>query len=202
MNIMKKVLAISSVLLWAVFLAGCGRQPVNQTQPTAQIPVTQQSAPTAVTQPNQSAPVRPEIDKITGWQKFDYKNKGVVISVPRDWQNESAVEDHPLFVDANGKSGINVSFPGDEQAFGSSTGKAVVESYLSDPKGNRVVKEDLALGKNTVYKFCPSDDAKCLTTSTTYDIRLKNNIGFVEFSVSQDASQGVVKSILEKVETY
>jgi hypothetical protein len=41
---MKKVLAISSVLLGVVFLAGCGQQPVSQTQSTTPIPVVQQSS--------------------------------------------------------------------------------------------------------------------------------------------------------------
>jgi hypothetical protein len=39
---MKKVLAISSVLLGVVFLAGCGQQPVSQIQPTTTAPVAQQ----------------------------------------------------------------------------------------------------------------------------------------------------------------
>ncbi len=43
---MKKVLAISSVLLGIVFLTGCGQQPVSQTQPTAPAPVATQPAPT------------------------------------------------------------------------------------------------------------------------------------------------------------
>ncbi|MFH0818850.1 MAG: hypothetical protein V1898_02550 [Patescibacteria group bacterium] len=47
---MKKVLAISSVLLGIVFLAGCGQQPVSQTQPTT-------PAQPVATQPiSQSAP--------------------------------------------------------------------------------------------------------------------------------------------------
>jgi hypothetical protein len=57
---MKKVLAISSVLLGVVFLAGCGQQPVSQTQPTTPAPVAQQPVanPPAATQPapTQSTP--------------------------------------------------------------------------------------------------------------------------------------------------
>ncbi len=40
---MKKVIAISSVLLGAIFLAGCGQQPINQTQPTVPTPASQNS---------------------------------------------------------------------------------------------------------------------------------------------------------------
>ena len=46
---MKKVITISSVLLGVVFLAGCGQQPVSQTQPTTPAPVAQT--------PTQPAPV-------------------------------------------------------------------------------------------------------------------------------------------------
>jgi hypothetical protein len=38
---MKKLIAISSILLGVVFLAGCGEQPVSQTQPTTPAPVAQ-----------------------------------------------------------------------------------------------------------------------------------------------------------------
>lgn len=38
---MKKVLAVSSILLGVVFLAGCGRRQTSQTQPTTLAPVTQ-----------------------------------------------------------------------------------------------------------------------------------------------------------------
>jgi hypothetical protein len=47
---MKKVLAISSVLLGVAFLAGCGQQPVSQTQPTTPAPVAQAPITPAVTQ--------------------------------------------------------------------------------------------------------------------------------------------------------
>jgi len=47
---MKKVLAISSVLLGVVFLAGCGQQPVSQTQPTTPAPVAQTPTQPVATQ--------------------------------------------------------------------------------------------------------------------------------------------------------
>lgn len=55
---MKKVLAVSSVLLGVVFLAGCGLQPVSQTQPTTPAPAAQTPA---TNQPvaTQSAPTTP-----------------------------------------------------------------------------------------------------------------------------------------------
>jgi hypothetical protein len=53
---MKKVLAISSVLLGVVFLAGCGQQPVSQTQPTTPAPVAQTPAQPVATQPAPTTP--------------------------------------------------------------------------------------------------------------------------------------------------
>jgi hypothetical protein len=41
---MKKLVTISSTLLGVVFLAGCGQQPVSQTQPVVPAPVAQQPA--------------------------------------------------------------------------------------------------------------------------------------------------------------
>lgn len=53
---MKKVLAISSVLFGVVFLAGCGQQPVSQTQPTTPAPVAQAPAQPVATQPAPTTP--------------------------------------------------------------------------------------------------------------------------------------------------
>jgi hypothetical protein len=55
---MKKLIAISSVLLGVVFLAGCGQQPVSQTQPKTPAPATQ---PATTNQPvaTKPAPITP-----------------------------------------------------------------------------------------------------------------------------------------------
>lgn len=42
---MRKIVILSSLLLGVVFLAGCGQQPVSQTQPTTPTPVANQQAP-------------------------------------------------------------------------------------------------------------------------------------------------------------
>lgn len=48
---MKKVIAMSLVLLGVVFLAGCGQQPVSQSQPTTPAPVAQAPMQPVATQP-------------------------------------------------------------------------------------------------------------------------------------------------------
>lgn len=72
---MKKVIAISSVLLGVIFLTGCGQQPVSQTQPTTPAPVAQ----TPVT--NQPVVTQPA-DEITSWKKFDSKLVNLSFSYP------------------------------------------------------------------------------------------------------------------------
>jgi hypothetical protein len=79
---MKKVLAISSVLFGVVFLAGCGQQPVSQTQqPTTPTPAVQQpsnsvSTPSPVNQPITTA----------NWKTYNSKVFGISVSVPNDWK--------------------------------------------------------------------------------------------------------------------
>ncbi len=53
---MKKTMAMSAIVLSAMFLAGCGQQPVSQTQPTTPAPVAMPAADNqpAVTQPDDS----------------------------------------------------------------------------------------------------------------------------------------------------
>ena len=53
---MKKVLAMSSVLLGVVFLAGCGQQPVSQTRPTTPAPVAQTPTQPVATHPAPTTP--------------------------------------------------------------------------------------------------------------------------------------------------
>jgi hypothetical protein len=50
---MKKIIALSSVMLGVVFLAGCGQQQAIQTQPTAPAPVAQT--------PTQPVPIAPAV---------------------------------------------------------------------------------------------------------------------------------------------
>lgn len=66
---MKKVLAISSLLLGVVFLAGCSQQSTRQTQPTTPVPVAQTPTQPVAVQP---APTTPSVDETASWQT--YKN--------------------------------------------------------------------------------------------------------------------------------
>ncbi|MEI7425465.1 MAG: hypothetical protein WCK16_00870 [Candidatus Moraniibacteriota bacterium] len=80
---MKKVLAISSVLLGVVFLAGCGQQPVSQTQPTTPAPIVKQPAttPPVATQP---APTTPAVTQ----NYIEVKELGFKIPVDASSANE------------------------------------------------------------------------------------------------------------------
>jgi len=90
---MKKVLAISSVLLGVVFLAGCGQQPVSQTQPTTTVPVAQ-------------TPAQPA-DETASWQTYTNTKYGFEIKYPKDWQlalNVNATDQLPGFIHGSGIS--------------------------------------------------------------------------------------------------
>ncbi len=71
---MKKVLAISSVLIGVVFLAGCGQQPVSQTQSTT---------PTPVAQTPTQQPTTPPANETAGWQTYTSTNFGFEFKHPQ-----------------------------------------------------------------------------------------------------------------------
>lgn len=73
---MKKTLAISSVLVGVVFLAGCGQQQASQTQPTKSTPTDQQ--------PSQSVEVKQNNDLAK--KNFTLPNHGtLILSMPKNW---------------------------------------------------------------------------------------------------------------------
>ncbi len=76
---MKKIVALSFAVLGIVFLAGCGQQPVSQTQPTTPAPVVQQPAANPSAQQNSN----PTATVPNGWQA--YKNLGFEINYPTAW---------------------------------------------------------------------------------------------------------------------
>lgn len=83
---MKKVLAISSVLLGVVFLAGCGQQPVSQTQPTTPASTTQQ-----LSQQN---------DIIIGqdYEKNQVSSQKLSYGIPENWiRDENSIKKMGLY---------------------------------------------------------------------------------------------------------
>lgn len=87
---MKKVLATSSVLLGVVFLAGCGHQPVNQTQPTTPAPVAQ--TPTT-NQPVSNIPVTNDSSAMKTYSSQKY---GFSLSYPGNYKiKETNYEQEP-----------------------------------------------------------------------------------------------------------
>jgi outer membrane lipoprotein-sorting protein len=77
---MKKVLAISSILLGVVFLSGCGQKPIDQIQVPKANPVTQEPVDTQ-TDTNKPAPTAPVVtppvstSKVYSSQKYGFEFK-------------------------------------------------------------------------------------------------------------------------------
>lgn len=76
---MKKTLALSSIILGALFLSGCGQVPVSQIQPTASTPAVEKPAPMEEVATNQPAEVS---DETANWKV--YTNLGITIKYPND----------------------------------------------------------------------------------------------------------------------
>ncbi len=85
---MKKVLAMSSVLLGVVFLAGCGQQPVSQTRPTTPAPVAQAPATNPPTQTSNADAVPAD------WKVYSNSKNGFSVSYPIAWKATELTSDN------------------------------------------------------------------------------------------------------------
>lgn len=98
---MKKSLAVSLVLLGVVFLAGCGQQPANQTQPIIPAPVVQTPAQLAASQPTL-------VDEIATWQTYTNTKLGFEVKYPATWKMSES--DSGINFMENDSQDISLSF--------------------------------------------------------------------------------------------
>ena len=178
--------------------------PETARQPAPAPQQRQTEQPIAGQEDQSGAPsVEPVIDKTTGWQTFNYADKGVSISVPRGWEENKYTQTF-----SDGKNQMTVSFPGNEPARGTSTGKEEVENMIATAfrktntkeslREDSFVREDLTLGRNTVYKLYHPG----YSGSSYYYIKRKNNTGFVEFFYDEGSDGSIIESIVGKVEIH
>ncbi len=117
---MKKVLAISSVLLGVVFLAGCGQQTVSQAQPKTPAPVAQTPTQPVATQP---APAETQPAQGVVYLNTQY---GFQLTLPRGWESYKAVFSKQTGVNRLGI--ISIDMPTSDKTFlgyPDSTGKSL-----------------------------------------------------------------------------
>jgi len=82
---MKKIMMLSFSLLGAVFLAGCGQQPIKQIKPTASVPVIQKQEVNKQTEEiNKQITVKP-VDEAILQQTYSNPKFGFEINYPTDW---------------------------------------------------------------------------------------------------------------------
>lgn len=73
---MKKIVTLSALSLGVLFLAGCGQQPVGQTQQTTPTPVAQTPVQPVATQ---------SVDDTIDWKEYSSTNFGISFKYPSDY---------------------------------------------------------------------------------------------------------------------
>lgn len=115
---MKKILAISSVMIGVLFLAGCGQQLVSQTKSTTQTqPVATQSA-------NDTANL----------QTYTSDNLGISFQYPKGWYVREVKSDNTIYVENTQKDVNKDNLPADFQRIFISTSP----NYVSAQKETNI----------------------------------------------------------------
>ncbi len=118
---MKKIVALSSVVLGVVFLAGCGQQQTSQTQPTA--PVVQRPV---ATQPEPT-------DETANWQTYSNTQLGFEVKFPqKNWIKWEDSADGGVFFNGTKKIDTNSNRP----YMDSSAGIRIYS--IDNPKNNSI----------------------------------------------------------------
>lgn len=121
---MKKVLAISSVMLGVVFLAGCGQQPLSQTQPTTPAPVTQAPAQPIVAQPapiatqpveNQPTSIDQPGNNDVNSRIYTSNNLGISFQYPKGWFVREDRDDSRVYIENTQEDVNKGNMPADFQ---------------------------------------------------------------------------------------
>lgn len=181
---MKKVLAISSVLLGVVFLAGCSQQPVSQTQPTVPAPVAQQPA---TNQPVATQPTQPTTEnKTVDLKSYTNDKYGFEIKYPSDWTFQSTA-DGKFAIKSPGEVSpvLNISFLAEKYSDILSSEQVKFNKLLKESieKPGGVVNDVSLDGKPAkeflYYSPIGSTDQVIIATNNGYTIKInsfKNSI--------------------------
>lgn len=126
---MKKVIAISSVLLGVVFLTGCGQQPVSQTQPTAPAPVAQT--------PVASTLQTPQVKEDTSWKTYVNKAAGYQITFPDSWKGYKTEDD------GKGTLSFKIKFPYSYDIFADGSSELIMFNIITMPISSQTNEDEI-----------------------------------------------------------
>lgn len=190
---MKKVLAISSVLLGVVFLAGCRQQPVNQTQPTTPAPVAKQPATNQpiVTQPAPTTPTLgiteeaiSELSKVgySNWKTYSLKTLQIDLPTFFDKDAVSAPENFKIIQSADQYLKKNVAYAGsigceesDCKSDGGSDGFISIFSYTGKTPLNAIKDVCVKIKSDRPGVSCAPKKFVTISGLEAYELGLEEN---------------------------
>jgi hypothetical protein len=164
---MKKILAISSVLLGVVFLAGCGQQPVSQTQPTTPVPVAQTPTQPVATQP------APTTEALVTYTNTKY---GIEFRYPNNFGEQIVVDNDKktdLRLNADKGSIEMIAIPATEESFSSKSTFAKWHASSEEISGNEI--KDVSLESLNGYDIFRTHEADGIDTISDYVYFHKQN---------------------------
>ncbi len=204
---MKKVLAISSVLLGVVFLAGCGQQPVSQTQPTAPAPVAQ--TPTQPVANNQTVPA-----DTSNWKAYSNNTYNFSLKYPANLSVREAPHSKELMkaeiIDESvGHTFFDLSIAKNPQAEVVNTGLGLTVQKLEDTEflfpekiEGQISRQETTIGgveavKYTYKGLAYSEDEKQNEDAVNVEYEVSNN-GYV-YSIASFGSDPSYATLLDQI---
>lgn len=204
---MKKVSALSLALIGIVFLAGCGEQPLSQTQSTTPAPVAQ--APAQPVANNQTAPA-----DISNWKSYSNNTYNFSLKYPANLsagesQHSKELMKTEIIDESVGHTFFDLTIAKNPQAEVVNTGLGVTVQKLENTKflfpekiEGQTSRQETTIGGvkavKYVYKISSySEDGKQSENTINTEYEVANN-GYV-YSISSFGSDPSYATLLDQV---